>query len=57
MADAMRNSACERELEQQLSWMTDAVRHMLETGLTPVSWEQFGDTLWRNGETQFKAIE
>jgi hypothetical protein len=30
---------------------------MLDTGLIPVPWEQFGDTVWRNGETQFKEIE
>jgi hypothetical protein len=52
----MRDAARERELEQQFSWMKGADRHMLETGLTPVPWKQFGDIFWRNGETQFKAI-
>jgi hypothetical protein len=57
MADALRESARERELERQFSWMSDVDKHMLETGLTPIPGDQFGGTVWRKGEKYFKAVE
>jgi hypothetical protein len=46
-----------REMEERFSWMTEADKGMLNTGLEPFPPDQFADAIANSGETEFMVFE